>query len=223
MFFTPTYKRPERLKNFIDAYIRTGATEPVEVTIQGHHELYKNIEFPETFKVVWLNDNIGLIAALNQAFERNPNEPYYGICCDDQEPITHGWDTKTKELCGNYKIIGGNDQSPVWQTRWAGMGSLGGDLVRDAGFFMPPCTWHICGDDWWELVGKTLGNWEIHPEILSKHWCADWTGEAKDDTHHSSYRDFHGQVAQYHTWLQTDGNAILERLHGVFKSVPSNA
>ena len=43
MFFTPTYKRPERLKNFIDAYIRTGATEPVEVTIQGHHELYKNI------------------------------------------------------------------------------------------------------------------------------------------------------------------------------------
>ena len=45
MFSLPTYKRPEKLKNFIESYKRTGATAPVEVIIQGDHSLYDGIEY----------------------------------------------------------------------------------------------------------------------------------------------------------------------------------
>lgn len=218
MFSLPTYKRPDKLKNFIESYKRTGATAPVEVIIQGDSSLYDGIEYPEHWHILKLDDNIGFVAALNGTFARYPNEPFYGIICDDHEAISEGWDAQLQALAGALNIVSVNDDSPVWQQRLAGPCAFGGDLIRTAGFIMPPCNWHICGDDWWEMVGRTLGNWLIAPEIRSKHYCPDWTGEAKDDTHNSSYRDFHGEMNKYHAWLQTDGNAILERLHGVFKS-----
>jgi len=218
MFILPTYKRPEKLKNAIKAYIDTKATEPFYLLIQGNSELYEGIEYPNTWTVEVLENNIGLVAALNYVFNKFPNEPYYGLTCDDQQPVTEHWDKKLMESLTPWNIVTCQDTLNKNDWRMSGITAIGGDLVRFSGFIFPPCTWHICGDDWWELVTKTCGNW-IKVDAFSTHITPETTGIAPDETYKTSYTDFDGQEAQYRHWLETHGNQLLDKIKGHFKEV----
>lgn len=216
MFIVPTYKRPERLKNLIKVYQETKATALVFVFIQGNPELYEGIEYPDTWAVEVLDKNIGLVAALNRGFEKFPNETWYGIICDDQVPQEQEWDKKLFEHLTPWNMVSTDDTLNKNDWRMAGIPIFGGDLIRECDFIMPPCTWHICGDDWWELVGKTCGNW-IKANVKSTHMTPETTGITPDETYKTSYNDFDGQVAQYRHWLQTQGNQLLAKIQAKIK------
>jgi hypothetical protein len=211
MFILPTYKRPEKLKNFIKAYIDTKATVPVYLLIQGNSEMYEGIEYPDTWTVEILENNIGLVAAFNYVFNKFPNEPYYGLTCDDQQPVTEHWDKKLLESLTPWNIVTCQDTLNKNDWRMSGIAAIGGDLVRFSSFIMPPCTWHVCGDDWWELVAKTCGNW-IKVDAFSTHITPETTGIEPDETYQSSYKDFSVQVSQYNQWLVDKGNELLSKI-----------
>jgi len=217
MFIVPTYKRPERLKNLIQVYKDTKATALVFVFIQGNPQMYEGIEYPDTWAVEVLDKNIGLVAALNRGFEKFPNERYYGIICDDQVPQEEEWDKKLFTWLNPMNIVSTDDTLNKNDWRMAGIPVFGGDLIRMCGFIMPPCTWHICGDDWWELVGKTCGNW-IKADVKSTHMTPETTGIAPDETYKTSYTNFDKQVAQYNDWLQTQGNQLLAKINQTLKA-----
>jgi hypothetical protein len=218
MFIVPTYKRPERLKNLIQAYIDTKATASVYVLIQGNAEMYEGIEYPDTWTVEVLDDNLGLVAASNLGFKKFPNEKWYGIICDDQMPITEGWDQTLLNLLTDWNMVSTADTLNKDEWRIAGIPVFGGEFIRSCGFIMPPCTWHICSDDWWELVGKTCNNW-IKSDAQSTHITPETTGIAPDETYKTSYADFDGQVSQYKDWLKVHGNQLLDKIKGHFKEV----
>ena len=218
MFILPTYKRPERVKNLIQAYKDTNATVPIFVIIQGNAQLYERIEYPDTWTVEILENNIGLVAATNLGFKKFPNEKWYGIICDDQVPLTQEWDKILLKLVTDWNIVTTDDTLNKNDWRLAGIPIFGGEFIRACGFIMPPCTWHICSDDWWELVGKTCGNW-IKSDAQSTHLTPETTGIAPDETYKTSYTDFDGQMAQYRHWLETHGNQLLDKIKGHFKEV----
>ena len=218
MFIVPTYKRPERLKNLIQAYIDTKATAHVYVLIQGNAELYEGIEYPDTWTVEVLEDNIGFVAALNLGFNKFPNEIWYGIICDDVVPQEIEWDKKLLEQSTLWNIVTTDDALNKNDWRMSGIPMMGGNLIRSCGFIMPPCTWHICGDDWWELVAKTCNNW-IKIDAKSTHMTPETTGIEPDETYKSSYADFDGQVSQYNNWLKTHGNQLVDKIKGHFKDM----
>jgi len=218
MFIVPTYKRPERLKNLIQAYINTKATAPVYVLIQGNAELYDGIEYPDIWTVEMLDKNLGLVAGLNYVYQKFPNKKWYGIICDDQMPITEGWDQTLLNLLTDWNMVSTDDTLNKNDWRMAGIPVFGGEFIRFCGFIAPPCTWHICCDDWWELVGKTCSNW-IKSDAQSTHMTPETTGIAPDETYKTSYIDFDGQVSQYKQWLEVHGNQLLDRIKAHFKEV----
>jgi hypothetical protein len=218
MFILPTYKRPERLKNLIQAYIDTKATAPFYVLIQGNAELYEGIKYPDTWTIEVLENNIGLVAAANLGFKTFPNEKWYGIICDDQVPLTQEWDKILLDLVTDWNIVSTADTLNKDEWRMAGIPVFGGEFIRCCGFIAPPCTWHICCDDWWELVGKTCVNW-IKSDAQSTHMTPETTGIAPDETYKSSYIDFDGQVSQYKQWLEVHGSQLLDKIKTQFKDM----
>jgi len=218
MFIVPTYKRPERLKNLIQAYIDTKATAPIHVVIQGNAELYDGIEYPDTWTVEVLENNIGLVAATNLIFNKFPAEKWYGVICDDVMPITNEWDKLLLNLVTDWNIVTLKDTLNKNDWRMSGIPVIGGELIRCANFIFPPCNWHICGDDWWELVAKNCNNW-IKIDAYSTHVTPETTGIAPDETYKTSYVDFDGQVFQYKQWLEVHGNQLLDRIKAHFKEV----
>jgi hypothetical protein len=211
MFIVPTYKRPERLKNLIQAYKDTKATAPVFVFIQGNAEIYSGIEYPDTWTVEQFENNIGLVGAVNYAFNKYPNEKWYGSLCDDQMPQEDEWDKKLIEAVNDWNIVTSQDSINKNESRMSGITLLGGELVRFCQFIVPPCTWHICGDDWWELVAKSCQNW-VKTDVKSTHFTPETTETEPDETYKSSYTDFSGQVSRYNQWLVAEGNELLSRI-----------
>jgi hypothetical protein len=211
MFIVPTYKRPERLKNLIQAYKDTKATAPVFVFIQGNAEIYSGIEYPNTWTVEQFESNIGLVGALNYAFNKYPNEKWYGSLCDDQMPQEDEWDKKLIEAVNNWNIVTSQDALNKDESRMAGITLFGGELIRACKFILPPCTWHICGDDWWELVAKTCNNW-VKLDTKSTHMTPETIKVDPDETYKSSYADFSGQVSRYNQWLVEEGNNLLSKI-----------
>ena len=101
----------------------------------------------------------------------------------------------------------------------SGITLIGGNLVRTCGFILPPCNWHICGDDWWELVARTYNLWKLIPEIESTHMTPETTGIEPDETYKTSYNDFSGQMAQYNKWLKKQGNQLLVKIGHTIKDM----
>jgi len=88
---------------------------------------------------------------------------------------------------------------------------------------MPPCTWHICGDDWWQLVGRAFSIWKVAANVRvnqpdSAIFAIDHGLTAGDETHDSSYRDFGSQIAMYHRWVAEYGGDIMARLRVVMQA-----
>lgn len=219
MFIVPTYKRPERVKNLVSIYKATKAKAPIYLLIQGNAEMYEGIEFPPTWTVEVLEKNLGLVAGLNYVYNKYPNKPYYGIICDDQEPKSDYWDEKLVNAIKPLEMVTSKDtlNKDVW--RMSGITLYDGDLIRLAGFILPPCTWHICGDDWWELVSRQCNNWTVVSEVESTHMTPETTGIQADETYKTSYTNFDGQVAQYNDWLQTQGNQLLAKIDQTIKDM----
>jgi hypothetical protein len=211
MFIVPTYKRPERLKNLIKAYTDTKATASVYVLIQGNAEMYAGIEYPDTWIVEQLENNIGLVGALNYAFNKYPQEKWYGGLCDDQVPQDNEWDKKLIEAVNDWNIVTSQDAYNKNESRMSGITLFGGELIRACQFMLPPCTWHLCGDDWWELVAKTCNNW-VKTDVKSSHFTPETTGIEPDETYKSSYTDFSGQVSRYNQWLAEEGTDLLSKI-----------
>jgi hypothetical protein len=211
MFILPTYKRPEKLKKVIQAYIDSKATVPVYLLIQGNAEMYKGIEYPDTWTVEILEKNIGLVAAFNYVFQKFPNETYYGLTTDDQHPVTEHWDKKLLENLTPWNIVTCQDTLNKNDWRMSGITMIGGDLIRCSNFIFPPCTWHICGDDWWELVAKNCNNW-IKIDAFSTHMTPETTAVEPDETYQTSYKDFSVQVNQYNQWLVEEGTDLLSKI-----------
>jgi hypothetical protein len=141
----------------IGAWHLTGASTPCELCLDlddPFREQYEEIKTPfENWNVVFESRG-GLARVYNHAFERHPNEPWYGFIADDVVPITHGWDTKLIEVAGNDGMA-----VPAGGETTGGCPHfvIGEDLVRSMGWLSLPGLDRIYIDTVWGDVSKSRG------------------------------------------------------------------
>ncbi len=150
MWILPTYNRPEKCQAVLDQIIEVGCSTQGVVIINGSTN-YPSLFLPDGWSVIKLPDNLGVCGAMQYAFMLYPNEPFYGLVCDDEYVFTPNWDIILTEAAGKDKIAFGNDG---WQSgrRQHGYVTWGGDLIRRIGFLSLPGLWHWYHDDVWEHI-----------------------------------------------------------------------
>lgn len=228
MLICPTWKRPAKLKRLLEALRATGTTAPGIIIINGPEcaDEYKSVlELrPDNWEWISLETNVGWVRALNAVLTIRPQREWYGVINDDHVPITPNWDAMMLKLIGPWNLVTCLDNSHEVQWRASGPLIVGGELLRTCGFFMPPCNWHICGDDWWQLVGRAFSLWRVAANVRvdqpdSAIFAMDKAGYVvPDETHESAYGDFWNQICLYHRWLAEQGGDIMEKLRIVLQA-----
>lgn len=132
---------------------------------------------------------------------------------DDHLPRTPRWDEElVGALGGRPGVAYGNDlfQGETLPT----MAVLSADLVRGLGFFVPPGLEHLYLDDFWKLLGQSVGNLAYRGDVIIEHLHptagkADWDDgyfQANDASQYS--RD----LAAYDQFLVSQWSACEIRL-----------
>jgi hypothetical protein len=106
---------------------------------------------------------------LNRAFENHPNEPYYGVICDDMiyiEP-NPGWDGLLAGACTPKYLAWGNDGR--FQEKLCPSFFVGGDLVRLMGWLVHPEIGHLYGDTVWWMISRGSKLSKYLPEVQYRH------------------------------------------------------
>ena len=217
MFVLPTYKRPEKLRQFFEIARDLKMSAPGMVVVNGEDQraaydpVFRDL-LPSNWEVAVMQQNVGMVGAINWFFQHRPNLDWYGVMGDDMVPKTEYFDMKCLSLLEPFSMISCMDETADGVWRIAGVNILSGPLVRACGFVYPPCTWHICGDDWLQTMGPALGIWRTATDVVISNSGTLATGVPQDETQQSSFRDFGGQLQQYHRWLAEHGGYVMERV-----------
>lgn len=209
MWILPTYNRPEKFAQFVEAARRAGTSTRGVVVLNGSAAGYDFSDLPEGWEVMEVAPE-GMVKAVNAAFDRFPSEPWYGIVVDDSVPITHGWDEKIVARAMQTGIASCNDldQAPK---RMCGAVVYRGDIVRAAGFIYPRCTWHAYGDDWWEQVGRDYACWSVLMDVVVEHKHPFKLPALMDATHERSYAKMAEDKVAYEGWVRSpEGVAAVQ-------------
>lgn len=193
MWIYATYNRPVQFKECLERLLIVGCSSPGIIIIQGKDMLDEYVATWNAIKAAcpdgnrlkeWeclvLEENVGYCAALNFAYSRYPNEPYYGNITDDERVGTRHWDTKLVEAAGSWFIAHGNDH---WQSevRIHGLMTWGGELVRLCGGLAPPGMWHWWIDNYWETIAAECGLRKFLRDVVveDRHYL---TGKSEYDS-----------------------------------------
>jgi hypothetical protein len=222
MWFLPSYNRPEQCQAVIDQINKVGCTGTGLLWVNGRDRMdeYAKIKLPNNWHGVSSRENIGVCGAMNECFKRFPDEPFYGLICDDEYTYSTNWEKRLSEAAGGWKISHGNEG---WQSqkRIHSYVTVGGDLIRECGWWALPGLWHWYHDDVQELLARECGLRVFCDDVMTehKHYLA---GKAPKDITYSAGESKRIQDQQvFEKWKAEEAAALIERIK--HKSIfPSN-
>lgn len=213
MWVLPSYKRPEKCQEVLKAIKFVGTSTPGLVIVNGMDDVlaYQKMTLPDGWKIAILPQNIGVCGAMNWAFNRYPNEPFYGLICDDEYVYTTGWDKRLIEAAGSKYVAHGNDQ---WMSkhRMHAYVTWGGDLLRHIGWWSLPGLWHWYHDNAWEqlMAGTNAVRFCQDVRCEHKHYLAGKT--PKDMTYALGESRAAQDQAIYQQWVMTQYPLMKKKL-----------
>jgi len=216
MWFLVTHKRPDRCLETLKACIDTGITTPGVVVVNGgeqpaaYDECLKHL--PKDWKMIRLPSDMTMGEAVRWCYREFPDLPWYGQICDDNIPVTPGWDRALVEAAGAENIASCNDG---WQAprRMHSATVWGGDLLRKIGYWFPEGFNHMFIDDVWETLGRTSGKWRCLMAYLVRHDHHGVTGQ-KDATYEAAEAHMSPDHEAFKKWMETSFEADLEKIGG---------
>lgn len=166
MWILPTYNRPHLLRDTLKLFAFAETKGLILVNGCDTPEYRESVRYkPDGWKVESLPENLGVAGAMQYAFEKYPNEPWYGWLADDLIPKTEGWDTKLVEALNDKTLIASASNNWHKPNRFQ-TGIVSGDLAREVGFLHLPGTWGCYSDDFWERLGTELGIWKSFDDVV---------------------------------------------------------
>ena len=220
MWILPTYNRPALLEQTLRLCAETGVSTKGLILVNGcwSPEYEKAVTFaPPGWDVEYLPENLGWAQACNYAFEKYPDELWYGFFYDDMKPITRRWDKKLVKGCNQGRIVSAvNNWHKPHRIQTA---VVNGDLAREVGFLTLPGTWACYTDDFWERLGTELNIWTAREDIVVETLSPRKGDYEFDDAHNTAYTS--GKLEEDgHVWeafIQTRYLDIRDRVRDRFK------
>ncbi len=229
MWYMPSYGRPERLRELLEA--PGGWPEKVVVLVNlddPEHEHYFHVL--DALKAKWTLDlldqgeggkaqygipwRLASIASGSRCADahraitmRWPDEPFYGLLCDDQWPITPSWDKALIEAAGDRYIATPAGEPLFPKLRNALV--LGGELVRAMGSLVPAPVKHNYEDNIWDQIAEDFGILRPLPDVIveHRHWIR---GDAtKDKTYERGSSDIDTDRRIFEAWMASPERAAL--------------
>lgn len=217
MWVLPTYGRPDRCQQTLDSVIESGVSTSGVVIVDGDSDpRYDTLRLPMGWHLHKLSERVGVCAVLNYAFGRWHEEDWYGFLSDDSIVRTTGWDGV---LVAAAKRDGFANSADNFNSgpRMHGAVAYGGDLLRVLGWWAPPGLTHSFCDDAWERLGRKLGNWTFHNNVLVEHAHFANDKAPEDATYKLAYSSFQEDRAAFNTWLAKDFDKAVERANAVIQ------
>lgn len=218
MWFMPSYGRPQRLRELLDAPGGWPAT--IVLVNEDDPELprYKQVRDQLRFEgknVPWSFHSIPAGSRCADAHrlisEQWPEEAFYGLLCDDHWPVTEGWHEALVEAAGA-KFISTPAGFPEFPKLRSAV-VLGGELVRAMGSIVPLPVKHNFEDNCWDQIAADFGLLRPLDNVIveHRHWIR---GEvARDGTYERGSTDFHEDEKIFKAWLFSDERrAMAERI-----------
>ena len=171
MIFMCSRGRRESLARFFD---ESKPSLPGRVLIDSDDKSYADFTLPTGWEFI-VGPRAPTQVIINRAFKEYPNEPWYGLVCDDMVFGPFGWDEVLAKAAGKHHIAWGNDGR--WGPKLCTSFFVGGDLVRLYGWLAHPAFGHLYVDSVWWMIAKGANLARYHPEIRATHY------NAKDQTY----------------------------------------
>lgn len=215
MIILPTKGRPDSLRRFVHQCYLTKTTLPIHVIFDAKDaHRYNHIKTPPDWVRVSVPAGTPLGGIFERMFAKYSNEPFYGMVADDVLPETMEWDVKLRDACLPDKISWGcddlqNERLPVHPF-------IGGDLVRQLGWWAAPGLKHWFVDNVWKDLTDILGNGAYMPDVKMTH-LHPITGKSPNDR---TYEEQPSHAADHHmycTFVNKTLPGVIERL----KSLPT--
>lgn len=216
MWTFATRNRVKNCERFIDAWNRTGANSSVYVRLDDDDpslQQLKQLPWPAQFSI-----HVGPRARLGQAmqemFQRYPNEPWYGILADDVIPQTPLWDQCLIQAAGTHSISSANEVHEK-KIRICHP-CVGGDLVRLVGCFAIPTVKHFGTDTLWESIHHCCDLNNRLQDVVLEHAHFNFGQSELDQTYQESQAIRREDKMAYKAWMNENFDAILHKLNQAY-------
>lgn len=132
---------------------------------------------------------------------------------DDHLPVTHGWDRELVDaLGGRPGVAYGNDLVQGEKLPTAVVISAG--VIQSLGYLVPPGLEHLYFDDFWKMLGASLGNLVYREDVVIQH-LHPTVGKAEWDEGYqlaNSPEQFQKDRAAYTRYIGTRWHDDLRKL-----------
>jgi len=216
MWLLASRGRPQNFQRFVDSWIKTNASTPVYVrldTCDPSLNEYNKIIMPKEFVIV-IDSRARLGRAMNELFEKYPDEEFYGLLADDLIPHTSEWDQHLITAAGKNKISQANDLTN--NPKICMHPCIGGDLVRAAGFFGFPLNIHYCLEVVWkEVTRRYKGTLKYLPDIIVENAHPDYGKAEIDQTYIEANIVKEQDCKNWDTWFSTEWDTFCDKINPV--------
>ncbi len=216
MIILPTKGRPQNLRRFVSAYLRTGGSLPIYVVFDAKDAFrYNDVKTPANWVRAAAPSGTPLGGIFDLIFKKYPNEDYYGMVADDVVPETEGWDVALSEACKPDKIAWGEDG--IQNERLPVHPFIGGDLVRKLGWWAAPNLKHWFVDNVWKDLTVALNNGVYLPNVKMIHHHIV-NGKAQNDRTYDDQPSHDDDYFNYMKFKNEEFPQLIKRLGvGIFQ------
>jgi len=238
MWFMPSYGRPERLRELLEA----PGGWPAEVVVlinedDPQRDRYFQVldwlkmeaaptapgEIPPLHRppVPW---RLAGIAPGSRCADAHrditmawPDEPFYGLLCDDQWPITPGWHEALIQAAGERYISTPAGEPSFPKLRNALV--IGGELARAMGSLVPCAVKHNYEDNLWDQVAEDFQALRPLKDVIVEHRHWIHGSAQKDATYERGSHDANQDREIFLEWLRSPERAAMNQriatVHGL--------
>lgn len=224
MWFLPSYGRPERLRELLDA----PGGWPYKVTVLVNEDDPRRMEYFVALSKAFGYDHpwyIHIIPAGSRCADAHrylseawPDEPFYGLLCDDHWPVTMGWWQRMEEAAEDRYIVTPNGEPLYPKIRNAV--AFGGGLVRAMGSLVPCAVKHNYEDNLWDQVAEDFGILRPLADVYVEHRHWVHGSAIVDATYERGSADAQTDAGIFHDWLASKERLAMCRRVAKFLGVP---
>lgn len=198
MWVLPSLGRPER------AQLVAEVAPHVKITLRLHRgdpelKRYLKIKWPKRWKVL-VGPNLPLAPTLNWMFREFPRERQYGFLADDTIPSPSDWAHRLTTAAGRHFIAYPDDG--IHGENLCTHHCIGGDLMREVGWWCLPSLKHSFFDTVWWIIGSESGNLRYCPEVKFEHRHF-MKGEDMDATYEKGQSFYKQDQKVFNRWRET--------------------